>query len=154
MARGGRRSTSFQPGNQAALKHGGRSEIAARRHSSEVRAEIAAIIAEHLPHKPQDGPLIDITADAISKLRLMQEHYDRSSDGSLLTGRGSVKAGAHLYVRLLSEIRMLFRELGIGPSARAEIEGKLGIRNGAVLALAAQQRLRERHARAVEAGPA
>jgi hypothetical protein len=135
-----RTKTTFAPRNQAALRHGGRSRIALEMHASEVRAELTALLAEHLPHlTPADGPLVDLAIDATTKLRLMNAYFERTSGGSLIDGRGRPRAAAELYLRVERQCIALFDRLGIGPTARAAIVGsEAGKRNLPIYQIAAE----------------
>jgi hypothetical protein len=71
------------------MRHGARSRTAIQKRASEVRAELGELLTEHLPHLgPGDQPLIELAVDVVSKLRLVNEHLDRTSGGSLVDMRG------------------------------------------------------------------
>jgi hypothetical protein len=132
--------TSFRPGNDAALKHGGRSRIAVETHANQVREGLTALLGEHLPHvTAADGPLVDLAVDAVTKLRLMNAYFERTSGGSLIDGRGKPRAAAELYLRVERQCIAIFDRLGVGPTARAAIHGsETGKRHLAIYQIAAQ----------------
>lgn len=120
--------TSFQPGNQAALKHGGRSRIAVQTRAGQVRGELGDLLGEQMPHlTAADKPLVDLAVDLLTKLRLVSEHLERTSGGSLIDGRGRPRAAADLYLRLHGRVLPVLDRLGIGPAARADVLGALGM---------------------------
>lgn len=122
-----RTKTTFQPGNQAALTHGGRSRIAVETHANLVREELTALLSEHLPHvTAADGPLVDLAVDVTTKLRLLADYFDRTSGGSLIDGRGKPRAASELYLRLHRQCLAVFDRLGIGPASRVSIMASLG----------------------------
>jgi hypothetical protein len=135
-----RSRTTFGPDNTAAVTHGTRSRHAVQQHASEVREELTALIGDHLPHlTPADGPLVDLAVDAMTKLRLMNAYFDRTSGGSLIDGRGRPRAAAELYLRVERNCIALFDRLGIGPTARAAILGsETGKRHLAIYQIAAE----------------
>jgi len=123
-----RTSTSFAPGNQVALKHGSRSRTAIQKRASEVREELAELLTTHLPHVgPADQPLVDLAVDVVTKLRLVNQHLDRTSGGSLIDMRGRPRTCSALYLALSRQALAAFGELGIGPRARASILSGLGL---------------------------
>jgi hypothetical protein len=138
-----RTSTSFAPGNKAALRHGARSQTAIQKHAGEVREELAGMLTEHLPHVgPADQPLIELAVDVVAKLRLVNEHLDRTSGGSLVDLRGRPRSCSALYLALSRQALAIFGELGIGPRSRASILSGLGL-----AAAARAKRVDEAHKR-------
>jgi hypothetical protein len=122
-----RNKTTFAAGNQAALRHGGRSRIAVESHANQVREELTALLSEHLPHvTAADGPLVDLAVDVTTKLRLLADYFDRTSGGSLIDGRGKPRAASELYLRLHRQCLAVFDRLGIGPASRVQIMASLG----------------------------
>jgi hypothetical protein len=118
----------FAPGNTVALRHGARSPRVVQKRAAEVRDELATVLVEHLPYlTPGDRPLLDLTVDATAKLRLVAEHLDRTSGGSLLDLRGRPRSCAGLYLQLVRQSVQLFDRLGLGPAARASVLGSLGL---------------------------
>jgi len=125
-----RSSTTFQPGNLAALKTGTRSRTVVETRANQVRAELTALLAEHLPEvTPADQPMVDLAVDVATKLRLISDFLGRTSGGSLIDGRGRPRSAATLYVTLLRECRACFSQLGIGPVARGQVMAALGLQN-------------------------
>jgi len=147
----------FDRGNQAALKTGIRSIAVVRERSVEVRQELQDHLAQHLPHlSPADQPMLDLAVDQLTKLRLINEYLDKTSGGSLIDRRGVVRNAARVYLELSRHVMATFRELGIGPRARSEILGQLGIaadRRAAVVQ-EAQDRLRAKFVGASNAADA
>jgi hypothetical protein len=114
-------STSFKPANQAALKHGTRSRVAVEKRATEIRAELGALLTQHLDIARSDLPLVDVAVDVATKLKLMNEYFARTSGGSLIDTRGKVRGAADAYLQLLRLTISIFDRLGIGPAARAKI---------------------------------
>ncbi len=138
-----RSSTTFEPGNVAAIRHGARSRTAIQKRASEVREELSGLLTEHLPHLgPGDQPLVELAVDVVSKLRLVNEHLDRTSGGSLVDMRGRPRSCSALYLALSRQALATFGELGIGPRARATILSGLGL-----AATARAKRVEDAHAR-------
>ncbi len=121
---------AFQAGNTAAVKSGIHSLTVVRERSVEVRQELTDLMAKHLAHlSPSDQPMVDLAVDVATKLRLINEYLDHTSGGSLIDRRGVVRNSARVYLELTRHLMTVFRELGIGPRARAEIVGSLGLAN-------------------------
>ncbi|HKC83629.1 MAG TPA: hypothetical protein VKD46_06500 [bacterium] len=138
-----RSSTTFEPGNVAAMRHGARSRSAIQKAASEMRDELAELLTTHLPHVgPADQPLVDLAVDVVTKLRLVNQHLDRTSGGSLIDMRGRPRSCSALYLALSRQALATFSELGIGPRSRATILSGLGL-----AAAARAKRVEEAHAR-------
>jgi hypothetical protein len=120
-----RSSTTFTPGNQAALKHGLKSGSITATRRAEVRAEIRGVIVAALPYlSDADMPLVDLAVDVISDLRQLRHYID--SRGGILDRRGNPLGCAALYGSLLRQAVGIFDRLGVGPVSRAQIMGALG----------------------------
>ena len=129
---------TFAPGNQVNTTHGARSLVAVKQRSAGVRSELTALIAAHCPHVTEaDSPLVDLAVDTMTKLRLVADHLDQTSGGSLLTPRGRPVRSKDIYFRLIAEVRSVLRELGIGPRSRAELLGAMGLKQERAAAIAA-----------------
>jgi hypothetical protein len=141
-------SGQFARGNSLSLKDGHRSLAVVRERSITIREALTAHLDAHLPHITEaDRPMVDLTVEVLTKLRLVNEYLDRTSGGSLLDGRGVERNASRVYMELVRQAVRMFRELGIGPRARAEIMADLGMAQDrrAMTIAAAQQRLRARN---------
>ena len=135
----------FAKGNQLAVKSGVRSNAIVHERSAEIRDELTEHLNEHLPHlAPADRPMVDLAVDMLTKLRLINEYLGATSGGSLVDRRGMPRQASSLYIDLVRQTMNIFRELGIGPRARAGLLDELGLAQNRrqVLATEAQARLR------------
>lgn len=122
-------SAQLEQRQLAPMKHGLRSPVTVQKRAAEVREELTALFAQHLPHiTTADAPLVDLAVDAAVKLRLMNEYLERTSGGSLIDGRGRPRASAELYLRVQRAVLSIFDRLGIGPAARANLMGAAVVR--------------------------
>ncbi len=143
-----RSSTSFRVGSPGpALRHGARSRITLETRAAEVREELTGVLTEHLPHlSPADRPLVELAVEVSTKLRLLHEFLDRTSGGSLIDGRGRPRSCASLCLTLMRQSVIIFDRLGIGPVARGQLLGSLGLAGDSRTRIVeeAQKRLRAR----------
>jgi hypothetical protein len=92
----------------------------------EIRSDIYGRLIEQPGLTIADGPLIELAVDALAKVKLIVEHLDRTSGGSLLDTRGKVRKSADTYFRAMHLAQGLLRDLGLGPVSRAKIMSDLG----------------------------
>lgn len=120
-----RSSTSFGPGNQAALKHGARSQRVRAETRERLRAELRQVIQAALPDlHDADALLVDLLEDALADLRQIREYVDAM--GGPISSRGQLRKCMEMYRGRLHDAVTLLDRLGVGPKARAQIVGGLG----------------------------
>jgi hypothetical protein len=140
-----RNASSFQPGNTAALKHGGRSP----RVRAQMRAELSQGIRDQIltrwPHLADQGPLLDLLVDCLSDVRQLRDYVDAHGGpvgerGRLLKPMEMLRAREHDALAIADRLLLAPREVArLGPA--------FGIRTPQQqLTAAAQARIRERAA--------
>ena len=137
-----RSSTSFKPGNTAALRHGGRSPRTIQKAAAEVRESLAALLGDKLPSLAEaDQPLLDLAIDVTAQLTLIRAYLDRTSGGLLIDGRGRPRSCSRLYLSLMRQAVSIYDRLGCGPLARSTVLANLGsVRGDSLGAQLARQR--------------
>ncbi len=141
-----RSSTSFRPGNLAALKHGARSRHVRAERRQALLQEQHDYIRERLPELlPADDFLVALLADALADV--VQIRTWINDQGGPISPRGQPRKAVEMYRARTHDAVGLLDRLGVGPKARATIIGSLGpaTGNGLAAQLAARQ-----HARALE----
>lgn len=116
----------FEPGNQAALKHGGRSPRCRQEARLKLRAEMRALILAGLPPElpPGDLLLVDVLETAMADVRQLREWID-AHGGPTGPGRWPVKPFEMLHKREGRALELMDR-LGFGPRSRSQIMASLG----------------------------
>jgi hypothetical protein len=128
-----RSSTTFGPGNQAAVTHGGRSQRLRAEARQRLRAELRRVIQTALPElQHADALLVDLLEDALADLRQIREYIDAM--GGPVSPRGQLRKCMDMYRGRLHDAVSLLDRLGVGPKARAQIVGSLSARPGNDLA--------------------
>ena len=143
-----RSSTSFQPGNAAALRHGGRSPRERERVRRELLQEMRRVVVAEIPEERQVAGtvlLIDLAAVAACDVRQLHEYVH--TQGGLISPRGQIRKAAEMMRAREHDLLGYFDRLGLGPRAAAQLVGTLAAGHGLAAQLAARQRLR-----ALEAG--
>lgn len=130
----------FQPGNTAALKHGGRSLKCRQEARQKVRQEMHSLILAALPD--QDPPagdlfLVDLLETALADVRQLRDFIDAKGGPASADGR-PYKAMEMLQLRERRALDLMDR-LGFGPRSRSQILTSVGS-NGLASMLAAAGR--------------
>ncbi len=121
-----RSSTSFGPGNTAAVTHGARSQ----RLRESVRKDLAQNLREHvrelLPDlAAADALLVDLLVDCLTDVRQLRDYVNAA--GGPISPRGQLrKAMETLRAREHDTVALLDR-LGVGPRARSQLTKGLGV---------------------------
>lgn len=144
-------STSFQPGNLAALKHGARSDRI-------VAPRTAEIVADWLDPEqgltlvhPVDRHALWATAAAYARLEEMTAYLEGTDDKGQMRGavdaRGRPRGVMRIYFTAYREVMAGLRQLGATPGGRAEMAGGIAALRGASKAQAAQRELQAKYGR-------
>jgi hypothetical protein len=132
----------FQPGNTAALKHGGRSQRERERVRRELVAELHAVLIAEIPEvdRPRGTVhLVDLAAVAAADVRQLHEYVH--AQGGLISSRGQLRKCADMMRAREHDLLGYFDRLGFGPRAAAQLVGALVAGNGGLASrLAAHQR--------------
>ncbi|MDQ6794345.1 MAG: hypothetical protein M3067_05935 [Chloroflexota bacterium] len=142
----------FEPGNQAAAKHGAGSAAIVAVNVPPVIAEVQSAISTSLPFATQaDIFHVEALARLLVRIRQIDGYLDRLG-GGLIDSRGRPRGCASLYLALLREFRSMAGELGVGPAARARLLGDLSVLQQREHAERASDELRQRYGQR-EGGP-
>ena len=118
----------FSGGNTLAVTTGARSNALVKRKAEEITSELTAHLAKYCQHlTPADQPMVELAVETLAQMRLIRDYWGETSGGAIIDRRGKPRASAQLYIDLMRQAMSLFRELGIGPRARAQILGDLGL---------------------------
>jgi hypothetical protein len=119
-----RTKTTLNAGDRIAVRHGVCSSTLRWQRRDQIEREIRELLTGHLtPFVPSDGPLSDQPGDVATQLRLICEYLD-GQGGSLVTGRGGVRASASLYVQLHRLLLPLWDRLGGRSSIKGRADGR------------------------------
>lgn len=119
-----RTSTTFKPGNTAAVKHGGRSP----RIRAEKRRELVQAIRDQVlgrwPHLAAQGAMLDLLVDCLCDVRQIRDYVDEHGGpiggrGRLLRPMEMLRAREHDFLALADRLLLPPRELA-----------RLGVRAG------------------------
>jgi hypothetical protein len=131
----------FQPGNTAALKHGGRSQRERERVRREVVGEMRELILGELAEDrrvPGTVLVVDLAAVAAADVRQLHEYVH--AQGGLISSRGQLRKCAEMMRAREHDLLGYFDRLGFGPRAAAQLIGSLVAGNGLASQLAAHRR--------------
>jgi len=150
-------STSFQPGNLAALKSGAKSpRIVAERTQAIVADWLDPEQGLTLVH-PVDRHALWATAAAYARLEEMTAYLEGTDDKGQMRGavdaRGRPRGVMRIYFTAYREVMAGLRQLGATPGGRAEMAGGIAQLRGAAQVEAAQARLRAKMANATKQAP-
>ena len=146
-----RSSTSFKPGNRAAVKPGNKLAVRHGAHSPELialrvpalREQVYAELAEVGYLTRPDGSLVERYINLMAQAKMREEHWDAS--GGMWQESGKAKPGFHEYMLIMSSIEKLAKVLGLGPHPRAQVaQAMAGAGKDVVMIRAAQERARAR----------
>ncbi len=139
-----RSSTTFKPGNLAALKHGARSQRERESVRRELLLEMRDVIFAEIP---EDGRvrgtvhLVELAAHAATDVRQLHDYVD--SQGGVISPRGQLRKCAEMMRDREHDLLAYFDRLGFGPRAAAQLAGVLVTGSGGLASrLAAHRRSR------------
>ena len=131
-------ATSFQPGNVAALKHGGRSRRVRESVRKELAQELRDLVVTTYPHLESHALLLDLLVDALADVRQLRDYINQQG--------GPVSPRGHLYKPLdmlrarERDVRQLATDLLISPRAVAQLGQAAGLREPSFAAQLAAKR--------------
>jgi len=121
-------STSFKPGNTAAVKHGLRSQRIRAENRQALLQEQHDLIRGRLPDlTASDAFLVDLLADALADVVQIRTYINDM--GGPISPRGQLRKPTQMYRERTHDAISLLDRLGVGPKARAAIFGSTGPSN-------------------------
>ena len=131
-------SPRFQPGNQAALKHGLRSREVRQRVRQELLQAQHDLIRERLPQLLLlDAFLVDLLADSLADLAQIRAYVNEQ--GGPISSRGQLRKVMAMYSARMHDSVQLLDRLGVGPRARVVLLGTISTPNSLAQQLASRR---------------
>ena len=120
-----RSSTSFAPGNTAAVTHGARSQKLREEKRKAVLDSIASAVESALPDPAAgDGLLIQMLATQLADLSMLRDYINRN--GGPISERGQLYKAMEMLRAREKDAQQTMDRLGIGPKAGTLVLSKGG----------------------------
>jgi len=118
-----RSSTSFAPGNQAALKHGFRSSVVRAQRRRELAQELRDLVLGRWPHLVEQGPILDLLIEGLADCRQLRDYMNGmggpvSVKGKVYGAMEMLRHREHDVLAVARDLLLPLRELArLGPAA-------------------------------------